>query len=83
MYFKVGDLICHFLKNQKTNAAQKKYKIQKLYAVKMVYIQDWILLTFFLSRDGNFEISKAEFGHIFLQFHGQVYLVQGKCMEKG
>ncbi|XP_078358285.1 nonsense-mediated mRNA decay factor SMG7-like [Oculina patagonica] len=28
------------------------------------------------TRDGNLEISKAEFGHIFLQFHGHVYLVQ-------
>lgn len=28
------------------------------------------------TRDGNFDISKAEFGHIFLQFHGHVYLVQ-------
>ena len=47
MYIKVGDLICHFLKNHKTNAAQEKYKIQKLHAVKMVCIQDCILLTFF------------------------------------
>ncbi|XP_078355262.1 nonsense-mediated mRNA decay factor SMG7-like, partial [Oculina patagonica] len=28
------------------------------------------------TRDGSLEISKAEFGHIFLQFHGHVYLVQ-------
>lgn len=28
------------------------------------------------TRDGNFDVSKAEFGHIFLQFHGHVYLVQ-------
>ena len=42
----------------------------------MVYISRLLFID--LSRDGNFEISKAEFGHIFLQFHGHVYLVQGK-----
>ena len=31
----------------------------------------------FYSRDTALEISMAEFGHIFLQFHGHVYLVQG------
>ena len=33
--------------------------------------------SFFYSRDTALEISIAEFGHIFLQFHGHVYLVQG------
>ena len=33
--------------------------------------------SFFYSRDTALEISMAEFGHIFLQFHGHVYLVQG------
>ena len=32
---------------------------------------------FFFTRDTALEISMAEFGHIFLQFHGHVYLVQG------
>ena len=43
----------------------------------MVYI-DFKTAFIDLFRDGNFEVSKAEFGHIFLQFHGHVYLVQGR-----
>ena len=52
-----------------------KCKTRRVVAIYGLYVR---LLFIDLSRDGNFEISKAEFGHIFLQFHGHVYLVQGK-----
>ena len=33
----------------------------------------------FFFRDGIADISKAEFSHIFLQFHGLMYLAQGSA----
>ena len=62
------DRICSFFLHFEEVDNTSPEKLQKLLTEKC---------SFGYSRDTALEISMAEFGHIFLQFHGHVYLVQG------